>query len=270
MPKTKLQVTNGYFVQFDQLTRLLHAACADERALIPQADLAEAVGVAIRKIENLSSIAQALGLIARRSCRATSLGALVASRDPFFDDVGTLWMLHYAAASDPRHLVWNRFAAFVPTQRDFSYADLRGSFDDLKESHSKYSSGKHVTAEIKSLLDAYTQQQLRLLAYLREDEGQYALSYREAVPPLVVAACIARFRDRFRAGDTALSIEELLEAPNSPGQVCQIPADRLRAALESLRGQPGFALESRADLDQVRLTDDTPDHVWMERHYASR
>lgn len=62
--RIKLQVTNGYFVQFDQLAQLLGATCRDERPRIPQDDLANAVGVAGRKIENLASIAQALGLIA--------------------------------------------------------------------------------------------------------------------------------------------------------------------------------------------------------------
>ncbi|BCM94555.1 hypothetical protein IAD21_06462 (plasmid) [Abditibacteriota bacterium] len=269
--RIKLQVTNGYFVQFDQLAQLLGATCRDERPRIPQDDLANAVGVAGRKIENLASIAQALGLIAPVTYKPTPLGEVIAAQDPFLDDIGTLWLMHYIAASEPRFLVWNRFVnEFLPARGHFSYADLRGSFDDLKESHSTYTAKKHVTQEVKVLLDAYTEQALSRLAYLRADGDNFRLSYREPLPPLVLAACLARFRDRHRAGATALSIDELLTAPNSPGRICLIPADRLRSSLETLRAQSGFALESRADLDQVRLTDSTSDHQWMERYYASR
>ena len=39
--------------------------------------------------------------------------------------------------------------------------------------------------------------------------------------------------------------------------------ERLRKMLEALKTEPGFSLESRADLDQVRLTQATPDHAWL-------
>ena len=50
----------------------------------------------------------------------------------------------------------------------------------------------------------------------------------------------------------------------------QLGEDRLRGLLERLKVQPGFSLESQADLDQVRLTDNTPGYAWMERYYVSK
>jgi len=267
--KTKLQVSNGYFLKFDQIARLLAAAQNDERARIPQVDLADKLGFARRQIENLSSLAQALGILVPVKLKPTPLGSLIAARDAFFDDLGTLWFLHYSICSEPRFLIWNRFAnEFMPRKSTFSYADLRASYADIENTHSQYTARKHVTAETKTILDAYTEQNFSRLAYLRQDGDSYGLSYREAIPPLVLAAMITRYRDRHHPGTTAISIEELLTAPNSPGWVCQIPEDRMRKTLESLKNVPGFSLESRADLDQLRLTSEVEDYQWMERYFT--
>ena len=99
---------------------------------------------------------------------------------------------------------------------------------------------------------------------------------RNAVFYNLVDRPLRRIRQRavaalqLRPGDTAISVGDLLSAPDSPGLICQIPEDHLRAGLEALRMQPGLSLESRADLDQIRLTDSTRDYQWMERYYASR
>jgi hypothetical protein len=268
---TKLQLSNGYLVHFDQLARLLDAVCRDERPRISRTDLETAVGLANRKVENLCSIAQGLGLLQPITYRATPLGEVVRQHDPFFDDLGTLWFLHFAVSSEPRFMIWNHFAnQVVPRRRSFTRAELADECAVLAEGHSRYTVQNHVRNEAKSVLDAYTTQNFSRLAYLREDGEGYIPDYREPVPPLVLAAAIVRFRDRHRPGDTGVNVADLIAAPNSPGVVFQLTEDRFRTALEQLKTEPGLSVESRADLDQVRLTDGTPDSTWMERYYARR
>lgn len=267
----KLQVGNGYYLDFDQLARLLHASVQDGRARIPQADLAAAIGVADRKVENLGSLASQLGLIRKGSYKPTPLGLLIYERDPFFDDIGTLWFLHYVIGSDPRAIIWNRIVnILLPKQLRFTRKRLRAAFDDLREWFSEGSIKKHVLKEINTFLDAYTNQSFARLVYLRAEGEWYALGYRAPIPPLVLAASIAHFRGDRRAGDTAVSIPDLCAAPDSPGVVYQLPEERLRLMLEELNTQPGFSLESRADLDQVRLSPEQTDITWMKRYYESR
>jgi hypothetical protein len=267
----KLQVGNGYYLDFDQLARLLHASVQDERARIPQADLAATIGVADRKVENLGSLANMLGLIRKGSYKPTLLGLLIYERDPFFDDAGTLWFLHYVIGSDPRAIIWNRIVnAIIPKQPRFTRERLRATFDDLREWFSPDSIKKHVLKEINTFLDAYTNQSFARLVYLRVEGEGYALGYRAPILPLVLAASIAHFRGDRRAGDTAVSIPDLCAAPNSPGVVFQLPEDRMRAMLEELKTQPGISLESRADLDQLRISPDLTDIELMKRYYDSR
>jgi hypothetical protein len=267
----KLQLTNGYDVDFDQLSRFVGAMEKDGRARIPIADLAGAMGIAERQAENVGSMARAFGLAEPITYRPSPLAKVILANDRFFDDLGTLWFLHYVIAASPRHTVWNRFVnEVVPENRCFTQDQFLMTFADLSVTHSSYSARAHVRKEVRVVLDAYTNRNLARIAYLQSDGMKWCLSYREPVPALVLAACVARFKNLHRNGHSAIVVGDLLTAPNSPGLVCQIPEDRLRASLEELKTEPGFSLESRADLDQVRLTDDTADYVWMERYYARR
>ena len=269
--KSKLQVGNGYNIEFEQLAKLLITVCQDERKQIPQSDLASAVGVADRKIENLGSLANALGLIHKRTYKPTSLGHLIRARDPYFDDLGTLWFLHYAISSEPRHIVWYRIVnEFLPRQSRFNRDQMRGSFDDLRSRFSEDTIKMHVLKEINTFLDAYTQQAFNRLAYLRIEVDGYALGYRQPIPALVLAASITHYRDAQRPGSTAVPISDLCTLACSPGVVFQLPEQHLRLLLEELTAKPGFSLESRADLDQVRLSLDLSDVDWMKRYYDSR
>ena len=269
--KPKLQVANGYSVNFDQIAQLLHAIGQDSRKRIPLTGLAEGVGLSTMQMKYLTGIAVALGLIVPITMRMTPTGALVVEHDQFFDGLGTLWFLHYVIGSNPQLLIWNRFVnVFLPAKPNFSTDDLRCSFDDLKLTHSEYSARAHVSKEVNTILDAYTNQQFAKLAYLRQTDEGYSLGYRQPVPLLVLAASISRFRDRHQPGNTAVSVRDLLTAPNSPGVVFQMHEDTLRAGLEQLKHGHGFSLEARADLDQLRFAEDIPEHVFMERYYASR
>lgn len=271
VPDAKMQIANGYNLEFDTLARLLDAVCRDERGRIPMEDLASAIGVADRQAKHLSALANALGLTQQMTYKPTPLGLLLKARDPFFDDPGTLWFLHYVIGSEPRAIIWNRIVnAIIPKQPRFTREHLRAAFEDLREWFSEASIKKHVLKEINTFLNAYTEQAFSRLVYLRAEGDWYALGYRLPIPPLVLAASIAHFRGDRRAGDTAVSIPDLCAAPNSPGIVFQLPEERLRLLLEELKTQPGISLESRADLDQVRISPDLSDVELMKRYYVSR
>jgi len=271
MSAGKLQLTNGYSVDFGEIARFVSTVQRDGRAKIPLADIANAGGFALRQAENLGSISQAFGLVEPRVLRLLPLGKITAAHDRFFDDVGTLWFLHYVIASQPRHIVWNRFATdLVIRPGGFTKDEFNGAFGDLAVTHSASSANKHVRKETRGVVDAYLNQKLARLSYLREEDERFSLSYREPLPPLILAACIAEYRDRHRPGDTAVAVPDLLSGPNSPGVICQIPEDRLRIGLEGLKNEAGVSLESRADLDQIRLSPDIAGWKWMERYYVAR
>src|SRR5437773_1029739 len=108
MSSGKLQLTNGYEVDFGQLAQFLAAIERDGRARIPVADLGNTIGVPYRQAENIGSIVRAFDLAQSQTYQLTPLAKIINGNDRFFDDIGTLWFLHYVIASEPRHIVWHR------------------------------------------------------------------------------------------------------------------------------------------------------------------
>jgi hypothetical protein len=269
--RSKLLFGRGYYVDFTQFARLLNITKDESSVARSSTALAAGLGVPPSKAQGLVNLARGFDLLERRVFRPTPLGYLIAEHDPYFDALGTLWFLHFIVASEPRQLVWNRFAnVIVPQMRRFTLQEFRDAFADQRASHTEYTASDHVQKETLTVIDAYMNKQFSQLAYLRADGKSYSLGSREPVPPLILAATIVRFRDRHRPGDTAIPVTDLLTAPNSPGVILQLREELLRAALEELRARPGLALESRADLDQVRLSETMRDYEWLERHYVDR
>jgi hypothetical protein len=270
----RLLFGRGYYVEFNQFAHLLITVTKEDfKEGLNSSSLADLLGIATAKAEGIIYLARGFDLLKRRKAIcATELGKLIAKYDPFFDDIGTLWFLHYIVSSEPRQLVWNRFAnSIVPQMRSFTLQQFRAAFTDQEENHSAYSANRHVAKETLTVIDAYINKNFARLAYLRaEDDIYYTLDYCETVPLLVLGASIVRYRDRHRPGETAISVVDLLTTPNSPGVIFQLSEANFRRALEQLKLQPGFSLESQADLDQVRLTDNTPAYAWMERYYVSK
>ncbi len=269
--KGRFKLTNGYAIDFNNIARLMDYICPDNRTRFLQAELTEALGLSDAHSEAIFRFAESMGLTQPKTSTPTMFGRLVTKEDKFFDDIGTLWFCHYVAASNPQNIVWNCFAnKVIPVLQQFTIAQFSEALEGYRPNFSAIFFNKFVIKEPKYLVKAYIDENFAKLMLLRQENDVYSLSYRETIPPLVLLACIAHFRDALRPGDTSLSVSDLLNAPNSPGVVCQIPEDRLRSALEELKTQPGISLESRADLDQIRLTDNTQNYQWMERYYERR
>ena len=268
--KAVLHVANGYLADFDQFARLLHTVCLAQMTPITS-DMVGASGVTDKKAKYIISLAVAFDLILPTTLALSAFGRVVEEHDNFLDDVGTLWMMHYIVSSNPRNLVWNRLVnSIFPSTERFDVPQLLMKFPDLEGQYAQKSLRGHLQKEINTVLDAYINQHLSRLAYLRCENEIYRFGYREPVPIPILAASITRFRDQHQTGNTAVSVRDLISAPNSPGVVFQMHEDTLRAGLEQLRHGYGFSLEARADLDQLRFAQDIPEHVRMEHYYASR
>ncbi len=107
----KLQVSNSYPPEFDQLARVLN--CLLERReskRINRKELKEDTGLADRQVESLASIGTATGLIKPKVQTLAPEGLAIAARDIFLERRGVLEWRHYKEADSYRNLVW--FEAF--------------------------------------------------------------------------------------------------------------------------------------------------------------
>lgn len=269
----KLQLTNGYYVDVNQISRLL-AVAAQQRGTrrISAAVYMETLGMADRKVDNLASISIALGLIKPTVLTVTGLGRRLYQYDPFLSDVATLWLLHYLVGSDERYVVWNRLVnRVIPENERITTILARPYFEDLGQFYSEKSIKKHLRKEMTTTWNAYTQQAFRHLDYLRAESDQiYVRGEGEPVPPRILLAAAMLYRERYAPRAATLDVPALAHAANSPGRVFGLTERAVRDLLDEVKGVGSIYVESRADLDQVRFPDNLTFLDVVRRYYEER
>jgi hypothetical protein len=269
----KLQLTNGYFARFDQLSRILGSiAGRRHQSRVSRKDLIGDTGLSSVHVKNLCSLAVGIGLIKRISYNLLPLGELIAQTDRFFEDTGTLWACHYRLGSNPHNLIWQRLVNHIlPGLDEVTTEKARRFFSDLEASYSEGSLDHHVAKELQVCYNAYTDQALARLRYLEALEPNiYTLTRRHApLDPWILLFAIYDFRDRFTPGATAVEIPVLWGTENSPGRVFHLSQTRLRELLNVLHRRGVLTIERQAGLDQVALVSDFSPYDALEYYYAS-
>lgn len=252
-----LEFTRGFYVHLDQVSRILSIVVRNpNRDRFYRAELAEATGLSEIQAGIQAKIAAAMGLLVPISYRLTDFGRLVNYHDLFFEDMGTLWVCHYALSSEPKRLLWNHVVnCLMPTGYSYSAPDVRETLSFLAETHSARTLQRKVLKEVRSVFNAYTAQAFRRLHYLRQtDDGAYTLTNSPAsVPPGAFLAILLLYRDRFQPGASGLEVPTICTADHSPGRLLHLSEARVRALLNELHEASRLTIEAKANLDQVRF-----------------
>jgi len=270
----KLQLTNGYYLHFDQMTRLLRTIHQHPEARrFTQVELAAGTGLTARQVENLGSVMARMGLLRPVTYRLTGLGTLAVEHDPFLDDLGSLWLCHYHLASDTTALVWNHVTNCVlPAVRTVTAPKARDTFQPFLAGFTARSANKKLLEELRAFFNAYTSQSFRHLRYLRETgDGAYSLTDSPAPLPLgAFLAILLLYRDRFQPGASGLEVPAMCAADHSPGRLLHLGEAQVRALLNKLHEAGQLTIEAKANLDQVRFR---PGQSWlaaMQSYYESK
>lgn len=256
-PDGKLELTRGFYPYADKLSRVL-SYLAHERqpdiALYEQ--LAKATGMSAPRVEALAQYGVYMELLLPRTLTETPLCRLVLQHDPFFDQPGTLWLLHYLFASNPLLVVWNYMCnAVLPAVAEISQAEAADQFLPFVGQWSESSVRKKVRKELRAFFASYAAEMFAPLSYLREvQDNVYAVTRDVApVPPLVLLTTALVYRDRFQPGSSGVEIPTLVYADHSPGRIMRQSELRIRRALDELHEAGRLTIESKANLDQIRF-----------------
>jgi hypothetical protein len=254
-PQRKLQVSNGHYLDLDQLARLMITVNNHKDSPISLDGLADETGLPRRQVRNRISIGRAVGVFNRTSFSLTEFGRLVAGYDQFFDETATLECVHYNAASAYENLMWYElFNTFAVEQDLFDSQGLldffRGTLEGL---YSKKTLNEHVREELRFLLAAYTGDKLKRLELLLEtSDGRYMRGRHRLSHPQVSAALIYRHCEAQERH--VCSIDELCGEKASPGLLFGINSSAMREIVEELHEKRWLRYETTHSLDQIRLS----------------
>lgn len=256
-PDGKLELTKGFYLYADKLSRIVSYLAGERQSDQPVYEqLAEATGMSERRVGSLVQYGVAMELLIPRSLRVTPLSHSILCHDMFFDQPGTLWLLHYLFAGNPQLVVWNYMCnAILPTVAEISRDEAAEQFLPFVGKWSESSIRKKVRKELRAFFVSYANEMFAPLKYLREvEENVYAVTRDVTlVPPLILLATALIYRDRFWPGSSGIEIPTLVYADHSPGRIMRQRELYLRQALDELHEAGYLTIESKANLDQVRF-----------------
>jgi hypothetical protein len=270
--KRKLQVANGYLLEFDNISRVLSASW-ENRSLnrINRVVLVESTGFPDRQVESLMSVASAMGLVQPRVQKPTVFGSLVATHDVFFERQGTLEWCHYRGAGSMRNLVWfDVFNRLLVEYEPMTHPEWNTWFrKELAGQYSERTIQKVVREEVHFVIDAYLQQKLKVLGILELGDGDAIVPQRHRqIDHLVFAAMLYDFIESH--GGRTFEITELTRLPGSPAVAFVLDADSMRTLVEALHMEGLVRYETTHNLDQIRLIPGYGSDEFLRAYFEGR
>jgi len=265
----KLQLSNGYHFESDQLSRVLHFLAARPlEKRIYRKDIQGSTGLSNRQIGSVVSIGCALGLIKPGVQTLTATGALIAEHDIFLEQTGTLQWCHYEGAGNYRNLVWYEiFNRILPAELAHTesgwLANLRNT---LSGQYTDRTIGKHLQEEVRFVIDAYLNRNFKKLEILQQhSDGRLYKRRHHHLEPLILCAIIYDYAaDR---GESLLQVREIAEAEGTPSILFGFDETTFRRATETLHENGWVRYESTHNLDQIRLKEDFSALAFLQRYY---
>lgn len=251
----KLQVSNGYLLEFDKLARVTHFLLENRKEnKISRDSIREITGLADRQVESLISMGVALGIIKRGFQTLTPIGLLLVENDIFVEQKSSLEWCHYAGAGSSRNLVW--FEVFnnllvkgtAMTQEEWT-EHLR---KDLAGQYTERTIGKHLHEEVRFVVDAYLERNFRKLEllYQTSDSKLFRRRYHD-ITPKILSAMVYDFCSKLKTN--LGQVGALATMPGSPAQVFGLDPDTFRLKMGELHERGWLRYETTHNLDQIRL-----------------
>lgn len=268
----KLQVANGYYLEFPHLSRVLSYIFEQQNdGRISRGELEEATGLPDRHVEALVSMGRAMGFIEPRRHMLTVVGELVANYDIFFEKTGTIEWCHYVGATSYANLVWYEvFHSIFKKEPPLTQIEWRKwLYDELEGKYEPCTVEKASRQEIKFLVDAYTNQELSRLKLLEvlPDDAIILRRYID-VNLLIFTAALYDFYSKNKS--TLYEIGKLATACGSPALVFGMDEAFLKGLLENLHNKGWIRYESTHNLNQVRLKHEFSPLQFLAAHYGHR
>lgn len=205
--------------------------------------------------------------------------------DPYLEDPGTLWLLHWRLIYKPApastwHLVFTRFAESVFTRDELVQWLLRCAEAGGNRRASRASIRRDLDVFIRTYLPARDHVRRPLedtfdcpLAELglleKVDAGRFALrrGRRPSLPVEILAFAVLEFWQRVASNQQTLALERVLFDPGSPGAAFKLSDRDLVGMLEELPAYCGVRYDETAGMRLLMRESECDPFEILERYY---
>lgn len=207
--------------------------------------------------------------------------------DPFLEDIGSLWLIHWLLVNNStRAAVWHlAFTGLV--NPDFSKQELTdyclrmADINKIRAGENTisrdvdcfvrtYLAGRNSKGMLEDSFDCPLVE-LGLIQFLREGERyRFAVSDKPSLPTEVFAYALLEYMSRFRDERQSFSLQECVYGQASPGQVFKLTENAVVDYLERLTEltKGALVLDETEGLKQVYLQNDVKQMDLLEQFYT--
>ena len=254
----------------------------------------DVLGIGANMVKSLRYWLQATGLTVepnsgKRKQSLTSIGEIIYNNDPYFEETGSLWLVHYGLATNFEdatswYLFFNEFQMQEFSEDDF-YKSLR-KFITMQDSETMPSS-RAISDDFKCIINTYYPgkrnssddidpenniecplTELGLISYVTTTQGNRI--YRKCTPKNAnIHDLIALYAILKQIGEQKeVKISVLQNSTNSIGKIFLLDTLSLLHILYQLEGAGYIKVVRTAGLDVIRiLTDLTPEEC-VKQYYS--
>lgn len=255
-------------------------AISDDPSAFTQPNAMDTLGVGSKMVKAIRFWLQATGLTQevrgpgkRQQIVTEDFGEIIVNKDPYFEEINTLWLFHLKIVSNIRLCTaWNLFFNNIAFEQ-FNRSDLISNMNHLmvKFFGEGSFSEKLLADDCASILNMYCASETTSLdpeenmnspfanLGLIQKNGSRNNAMYERVQPhpqkldkLIVLYCILQILDEKKK---SISVNDLLNISNGPGKVLQLRKQLLYDYLDALRNRGFLTINRTAGLDMVYVGD---------------
>lgn len=284
--KMKFKAHQSFFIRKGWLGKGLRGVLADRTLLMPSNSRVamDELGLGSNQVVALRYWLETAGLIRKQNKfhSIEKLGALILDKDPYFEELGTLWALHCNIASAENnatswYFFFNEFKMNSFDKDDFTYAieryvftrsdkpkvaraSLESDFSCILNTYIPHERTDNRQASPENVIDCPLGE-LGLVDVDNVGERKYRKKPASisSLPALLVlyAICptIRDFEDDNLGTEQEIRLETLLEGPRMPGRIYGLDSVGLLTKLYELENDGLLRINRTAGLDVVRITD---------------
>ena len=282
----------SFYIRNGWPTKIINAINADHLIFSPnnELDAVDNIGVGRVMVKAMRYWASAMGLVSEDkiqqgvTCNLTNLGNVIAARDPFCQDKGTLWLLHRNLATNEAQATAWYWAFNVYNSKSFSKDDFCSAFYSYVQRAGGNYQKNAVDKEFDCFKNTYVSDKafdiekiieedtvpffapLRLLTYNSGVFERTKMSAKD-IPTDILLYCIMMDNEETLKNKRQLSIDMLLEEPNQVGKYMNLTYAVLLELLLQLENQGYIKVINNFGNRHIEIiTNSTPVAI-LNNHY---
>lgn len=252
------------------------------------------LGVGKNMVQSIRHWGIATGLLhdgTKGEVSRSNLGEALYERwDPYFEDIGSLWLVHWQLVNNPAKAAAWHYTFFEYQRRDFSKAELTQHLGDWAERLGAKNKASTLERDVDCLIRTYLPSkasksgvaedsfdcplvELGLLQQY-EDGQRYAFVYgtKRTLPTAVFAYALLEFVEQTKGERQTVPLHDVLFGVGSPGQAFKLDENALMEKMEAVQTMTNGAidLDDTAGLKQLYLRREVDKWALLEEFYGGQ